>query len=579
MTTKGKMSSRERSCGRGSRHRFGQILAVAAAFLVVASMAATPVAGAVESASNTNAQNRTLSDCPKDPITKSGVYTLTSDLTNSTDDYCIEIDASDVVIDGNGHAVTGTDGGNYTGIHVSSLVAPKQGSPTVDNVTVENVRMEGWERSVWVKGATNVTVTDSRFRDGFRGVVFDAVNDSTVTNISAERFSEGVVFWTVRNATVTRSTLSNNYGRGVHVGAHRSTTQTGERIRVVNNTLNHNDLFGVFVTRDTDHATIRNNTVVGNKLNGINVTAGSDHAVVADNTVLNTTGDVDAPFGKPSGIAVSDSKHVEIVGNTVRNNSGNGINVTETRKFGQNISETTVTGNTIWRNDHHGIRVEGSPQSVIANNTMVANRLGGIYLEDSPTTAIGNNDASAHLNRSGNPSSGLELRGDYRNVSVFDNGFQDNWVGVKVSNGTYGVSIRSNRIETNNYAGVLLGAGAPAKRVQIHDNNLGGNVEYGVYNHESNGVVNATGNYWGESSGPSSNGSDADAPFEDPNSGAIASGNGSAVSEGPKPGVSNVRFDPYVKNATSVGSSPGFTPGIAVVALLALVLLALRPRE
>ncbi|WP_276300887.1 right-handed parallel beta-helix repeat-containing protein [Halorussus lipolyticus] len=575
------MSSGERSHGF-STHRFAEILATAVALLVVSSAVVTPVAGAVApgSSANTSAtQTKTISSCPKAPITQSGVYTLTSNLTNSTADGCIEIDASDVVIDGNGHTLTGTGEGNLSAFYASSAVAPQKGTPGIENVTIKNVRAEGWTRSVWVRRASDVTVTDSHLRDGLRGVVFYKVNDSSVTDVTATQFAEGVVFWTARNTTVARNNLSDNDGRGIHVGAYPFENSSSRRVRIVNNTLNHNFLFGAFVSQASEYTTIENNTAVGNRLNGINVTNGSDHTAVADNTVLDTTGDVGAPFGQPSGIAVSDSKHVKVVGNTVQNNSGNGINVTDTRKFPENSSSVTVTSNSVRGNALHGIRVEGSPQTGIGNNTIVANRLGGILLEDSPASLLSNNDVSAHLKRADNTSTGLELRGDYRNVNVFDNGFQDNWVGVEVANGSHGPAIRSNRIETNNYAGVLLEAGAPANRVQIHNNNLGGNVEYGVYNHEDNAVVNATGNYWGEASGPSSNSSDSDAPFEDPDTGALASGNGSAVSEGSTAGVSNVQFDPAKNASAATGSSPGFTPATVVVALLALALLALRPRE
>lgn len=70
------------------------------------------------------------------------------------------------------------------------------------------------------------------------------------------------------------------------------------------------------------------------------------------------------------------------------------------------------------------------------------------------------------------------------------------------------------------------------------------------------GVVDATCNKWGAASGPSSphmlmNGlmhdnMKTDDPLTDPETGAAADGTGSAVSEGPEAGVSNVHFDPWV---------------------------------
>lgn len=61
------------------------------------------------------------------------------------------------------------------------------------------------------------------------------------------------------------------------------------------------------------------------------------------------------------------------------------------------------------------------------------------------------------------------------------------------------------------------------------------------------GRVTAVENYWGASSGPSSLG-DPGEPYEDPETGRPANGDGDAISEGIEPGVSNVHFDPFLKS-------------------------------
>lgn len=58
------------------------------------------------------------------------------------------------------------------------------------------------------------------------------------------------------------------------------------------------------------------------------------------------------------------------------------------------------------------------------------------------------------------------------------------------------------------------------------------------------GRVTAVDNYWGAANGPSSYGDPA-SPYEDPDTGRPADGDGDAVSESLDPGVSNVRFDPF----------------------------------
>ncbi|WP_255170519.1 right-handed parallel beta-helix repeat-containing protein [Natrononativus amylolyticus] len=63
---------------------------------------------------------------------------------------------------------------------------------------------------------------------------------------------------------------------------------------------------------------------------------------------------------------------------------------------------------------------------------------------------------------------------------------------------------------------------------------------------EREGVVLAVDNYWGAANGPSSFG-DPPEPYADPETGRPADGDGDAVSQSLEPGVSNVRFDPFLE--------------------------------
>ena len=85
----------------------------------------------------------------------------------------------------------------------------------------------------------------------------------------------------------------------------------------------------------------------------------------------------------------------------------------------------------------------------------------------------------------------------------------------------------------------------------LHRNHLD-NDRYGVSNGDGNSVVNATGNYWGAADGPSSRRE----ALEDPETGAFADGSGDTVSRGDEPGVSNVRFDPFLTAPPSAAPAP-----------------------
>ncbi|WP_331234527.1 right-handed parallel beta-helix repeat-containing protein [Natronorarus salvus] len=90
---------------------------------------------------------------------------------------------------------------------------------------------------------------------------------------------------------------------------------------------------------------------------------------------------------------------------------------------------------------------------------------------------------------------------------------------------------------------------------QIRDSNICFNEHYGVSNidtpaddefPEFSNITDAIENYWGAANGPSSFG-DPPTSFTDPETGRPADGDGDVISESLDPGVSNVRFDPFLE--------------------------------
>jgi len=118
------------------------------------------------------------------------------------------------------------------------------------------------------------------------------------------------------------------------------------------------------------------------------------------------------------------------------------------------------------------------------------------------------------------------------------------------------LEVEGNTI-TDNRVGVSA-AYVDEDAMQVRDNAISENSEFGVRVTNSDGaVLDARNNSWGDPSGPSSApANDSDAPFADPVAGALADGDGDAVSEGDVPGVSNVRFDPFLPEPTDQNGSP-----------------------
>lgn len=246
-----------------------------------------------------------------------------------------------------------------------------------------------------------------------------------------------------------------------------------------------------------------------------------------------------------------------------------------------------------------GVLVNTHSMGYLWSNTIVDSEIGVKYTSDSYSTHFTDN----------------VIRGSDRHAVELDEGsnvtkFVNNTL---LDTGQHGLLIESSYANVTKSSfvnigesGVVVGPSARAGKTKIHETNFDNVSNYGVLNRNQSAVVNATGNYWGGPSGPSSNSADSDAPFTDPKSGVKADGAGVSVSEGSTAGVSNVHFDPFTKSPHAPliptdlalsegieettkadseadqgasGDSPGFTPLAAAVALLAFALLAARRPE
>jgi hypothetical protein len=127
-----------------------------------------PVAAA---AATTVASCRTI-DAP-------GVYVLSNDLSTA-DGNCIVVTASDVVLDGRGHTITETGGGNDTGVSVAGGTF----SP-LSNVTVRNATVEGWAVGVAGRFAADLRVENVAVSGGGTGVSLLSVSNATVRDVES----------------------------------------------------------------------------------------------------------------------------------------------------------------------------------------------------------------------------------------------------------------------------------------------------------------------------------------------------------------------------------------------------------
>lgn len=528
-----------------------QIHSASLALLVV--LAAMTVGAVASTGSNPPASTATeVEDCRV--IDEPGRYVLTRDIhvEDRLKPYCIRITASNVTFDGNEHTIVGNytrrkDYAEHDALQAESSGILVAGNATLSDVEVREVTVEDWKYGINVTDVTDSSVVGVRARNNrFRGV-------------SLEDFDGGVV---------ATSTVTGTHGTALLV--------SGDANVVRDNNLSDNDVRSKeFVGRGL-RANGANNTVVGNELRdnaGIGSVDGTGGTVV-NNTLGSTPFRVGATETRIADNTLADATlFVEGNATAVENNtldestlatSGTLIRVSDNRLRnstitvgGDPLTDSTISGNSL-ENSSVVMNEDGLLLSVPVNNlTIRTNDVehGSITLGRATNSTIRGNTVIGG-------ESGLRLVGPLDGTVVEGNVLANNTDGIHV--GTWSdLVVRHNDI-TNNSDGIHVAfsrfkgydppsdssdASCPSDprqnlSIAIYDNNFANNTAFGVHNTE-NSTVNATNNYWGASDGPSSNETDEDAPFEDPKTGALADGGGSAVSEGPEAGVSNVRFDPY----------------------------------
>ena len=198
-----------------------------------------------------------------------------------------------------------------------------------------------------------------------------------------------------------------------------------------------------------------------------------------------------------------------------------------------------------------GIVVIDSTDDVVTDSE-VTDSFFGVLLKRSEGTMIRRNDLS-------DGSYGVAVENDDPTAATTTvarlerNTITDNGRGVYLDAEAGRVAVVENTIVRNN-AGVYVWPVSSSEtdpEYDLHRNHLD-NDRYGVLNRDRSLVVNATGNYWGAADGPSSR----TEALEDPETGALADGSGDAISRGDEEGVSNVRFDPFLKAPPSAAPAP-----------------------
>jgi|GEM_PF-1594967 len=319
-------------------------------------------------------------------IATPGSYRLAANVSGSG--TCIEITASDVTLDGQGHRVAGTDPtGGQTGIHANGS------DGGLSNVTVTDVVLQGWHENSGDGTAVRYTdvddgsLTDLDIAGGDHAVHLvesdgTDLHDSTVSNTADGQRAAVHIESNSDRTDVVNNTVTQAEGRGVRIASSENTTlrdneiasSGSENVRVAfgsaGTTFVANDI-GSTSWGDTSisvgggsDVVFRNNTLGGSAGIGIGIsTAGSNYLLV-DNTIR---------ASNDHGIRINRVGNVTIRNNTVAHSGGHGINL-------QRSANHTVTGNNVTDSERYAINLNSVDRTRVANNTVARQDNGGIRL-------------------------------------------------------------------------------------------------------------------------------------------------------------------------------------------------------
>ena len=332
-------------------------------------------------------------------------------------------------------------------------------------------------------------------------------NNIIKDNIASDNSgSSGIFVYGSSYNTIENNNVSNNGNWGITL---YSRWVGPGYIACENNTIKNNIANGNGQEGIGSGAYANNNTIEDNQVNG-NTYAGIGLFRCSGNTIKDNTVNQNGAIGiNIYGTSADPCTYHTITGNTVNNNGGN-ANI----ELGGYCHNNIVENNTA-NAGHYGICVSGD-HNTVRKNTANGNSEDGMRLKGD-NYAIENNTCNSNDHR------GIWLGGGstsvVNNAIVKNNILNDNYAGILLWT-CHNSNLTGNTINNNTMYGIEVASNSPDNT--IYCNNIVGNVNYGVKN-EGTTEVNATCNWWGDTSGPSG----------------VGPGTGDAVS-------TNVDFDPWI---------------------------------
>ncbi|MBN1166522.1 MAG: right-handed parallel beta-helix repeat-containing protein [Methanospirillaceae archaeon] len=264
-------------------------------------------------------------------ITSPGSYEITDDVQSLKDQTAITIEASDVVINGNGHFIGGINRDKSIGILVN-----KRGE-NLTNVTISRVKLHDWDTGLayrYVKGRegdTN-TITKNIILTCETGIELESVDFITLSGNELSGCDTGIQAGSVSGHLTLEKNVVDRCGYGINI-------LTSDELTLVQNQATNNEIYGISVSDGTGITLLRN-SASDNQYAGIRLANVNDFSITSNDV----SGSIKSG-GIELGTGVSDGF---VYDNYLRNK--------------QNVKVATVAGDIAWNTTKQpGTNIVGGP--------------------------------------------------------------------------------------------------------------------------------------------------------------------------------------------------------------------------
>lgn len=163
-------------------------------------------------------------------ITEPGYYILQNDIINSDTDVCIEIRANDVVLDGQGHTISGIF--KYQSIGLKAVNG-------YSNITIINLTVKWWHVGIVIYSKNTEIYNVNVIKNNEVGLQLSS-DENTVKRCKFENNKVGVGIYGHRNNTLKYCKIMNNTNYGIYF----SSTSNNKLINSIINNNRDNPIIG-----------------------------------------------------------------------------------------------------------------------------------------------------------------------------------------------------------------------------------------------------------------------------------------------------------------------------------------------